>query len=387
MIARRDFLKLMGAGVIAAFVLPNSRALAANIESWTILDVKKIPLYYRNILSLVPEMGFSQSGILQMRVVENGVAAMKDMPVSQTKFNRKFLEIAKRDSTWRFVTDQPIGLAWHSFGDSPEFASRWYPKGTAREYIELGFGDRSVQFVVGDGIPQPGQESLDKKLAIVQAELPDANGNWVSSAHIVNVDRRLFNDGLQYFANAYFSLLRDYGFSDPYSLSILQQLYQPRFNDRPNIQLVGMEIQGYHFDEIKNFPGFQKFANILAVSLAIIKKHKIASPAFNAYGHQELDFDKGDPGKNVIFGMKILIGVYALVSRDQELKDLVFGPFTLGGKRSKANAVASYFYFIEDYYKRTAEPGMIDYWVNFFQIDAIHNLVQNPLIASVNSGT
>jgi hypothetical protein len=271
-------------------------------------------------------------------------------------------------------------LAWHYFGDSPQYASIWYPKGTAREYVEGGLcGDRSVQFVVGDGIPQPGQDSLDKKLAIVQAELPDANGNWVSSAHIVNVDRHLFRDGVQYFANALYSLLRDYGFSNPNSLTILQRLYQPRFNDRPNIQLVGMEIQGYRFDEIDNFPGFQKFANILAVSLAIIKKHKISSPAFNAYGHQELDFDKGDPGKNVILGMKILIGIYALVSRDQDLKDLVFGPFTLGGKISKSRAVANYFYFIEDYYKRTAEPGMINYWLNFFQIDIIHDLVSQDI--------
>lgn len=380
MIDRRDFLKFMGASMFASLVLPNFRVLAANIESWINLDVRKLPIYYQNILSLVPRTGFSELGILQMRVVENHVFAMRDMPVSQTKFNKKFLELAKRDPTWRFVVDQPIGLAWHYFGDSPQYASIWYPKGTAREYVEGGLcGDRSVQFVVGDGIPQPGQDSLDKKLAIVQAELPDANGNWVSSAHIVNVDRHLFRDGVQYFANAFYSLLRDYGFSNPYSLTILQRLYQPRFNDRPNIQLVGMEIQGYRFDEIDNFPGFQKFANILAVSLAIIKKHKISSPAFNAYGHQELDFDKGDPGKNVILGMKILIGIYALVSRDQDLKDLVFGPFTLGGKILKSRAVANYFYFIEDYYKRTAEPSMINYWLNFFQIDTIHDLVSQDI--------
>jgi hypothetical protein len=377
MINRRDFLKLLGASMFATLVPPNFKVLAAHIESWPNMDIMNLPVFYQNILSLVPKMGFSESEILQMRVVENGIAVMRDMPVSQTKFNRKFIEFAKRDPAWRFVTDQPIGLAWHWFGDSPAYASRWYPKGTAREYIEQGLSGEgtSVQFVVGDGIPQAGQDSLDKKLAIVQSELVDANGNWISSAHIINVDRRLYQDGVQYFANAFYTLFRDYGFSDPYSVSILQRMYQPRFNDRPNIQLFGIEIQGGRFDEIDYFPSDQKIANCLAVSLALIKRHKISSPAFNVYGHQELDLDKPDPGKNMIFGMKILIGISALISRDQEMKDLVFGPFTLDGKISKNRAVANYFHFIEDYFKRTEVSTKVDYWVKYFQMDAIHDLV------------
>jgi len=381
MINRRDFLKLLGASVLATIGLPYFRVLAANIESWPGLAIKNLPDYYQHVLSLVPRMEFSKAGILQMRVVENRFATMRDMPVCQSNFNRKFIELAKGDPKWRFVIDQPIGLAWHFFGDTPEFAARRFPKGTAREYIEQGLsGDStSVQFVVGDGIPQAGQDSLDKKLAIVQSELPDANGNWISSAHIKNVDRGWYENSRQYFANAFYCLLRDYGFSDPALGTILQRLYQPGFNGRPNIQLVGIEIQGCRFEEIDFFPGFQKLANTLAVSLAIIKRHKISSPAFNAYGHQELDLNKGDPGKNVILGMKILIGISALVSRDQEMKDLVFGPFTLGGKISKNSAVANYFYFIEDYYRRTTDPKKVNYWLNYFQIDAIHDLVSHDI--------
>jgi hypothetical protein len=279
------------------------------------------------------------------------------------------------------VTDQPIGLAWHWYGDQPQYASTWYPSGTAREYVEVGLcGDCSVQFVVGDGIPLSGQEALDQKLAIVQSELPDENGKWVSSAHILNVDRSLYRNGTQYFANAYYLLMGKYGFSNPDKATILQRLYQPGFNDRPNIQLVGMEIEGTCFEDPKNFPSPQKLANTLAVSLAVIKRNKISSPAFNAYGHQELDFGKADPGKNLIMGMKILIGISALVSDDQELKKLVFGPFSLNGKVTKEQAVANYFSFVTDYFSMSTGPkSFVDYWLNYFQTDAIADLVSRKL--------
>ncbi|MCX6704216.1 MAG: hypothetical protein NTZ07_02100, partial [Candidatus Woesebacteria bacterium] len=243
-ISRRDFLKLAIAGTASLF-LPKIEIRADGLESWPGLNVEDLPPYYQNILSLTPKTDFSASGILRMGVAENGVNAMHEVPVSQTKFNKKFLEIAKHSPTWRFVTDQPIGLAWHWFGDGPEFASIWYPNGTASEYIERGLcGDRSVQFIVGDGVPKPGQEALDNKLAIAQAELPDENGNWVTSAHIIEVDRSLYENGTQYFANASYSLFRDYGFANPTRTSILQRLYQPGYNKRPNVQLVGIEIQG-----------------------------------------------------------------------------------------------------------------------------------------------
>ena len=385
-ISRRDFLKIAGLG-LGALALGPFRLPERWIESWPRLNVEDLPSFYQDILLRTPKTDFSASGILQMGVMENGVNAMHDVPVSQNKFNRKFLGIAKYNPNRRFVTDQPIGLAWHWFGDRPEFASTWYPNGTAREYIERGLcGDRSVQFVVGDGVPEPGQEALDKKLAIVQAELPDENGNWVTSAHILPVDRSLWENGTQYFANAYYSLLRDYGFSNPNRASILQRLYQPGFNDRPNTQLVGIEIQGCFFEENKYFPGPQKLANTLAVSLAVIRKNKISSPAFNAYGHEELDFDKGDPGKNTILGMKTLVGISALVSGDQELMDLVFGPFTLDGNITKEGAIANYFNFIKDYFARTTSPrSFVDYWLSYFQTEVIQSLVSQSLV--IDTGT
>ena len=385
-LSRRDFLKfsaLLGAGLI----IPRKiNYLLNNYESWPKLNIRYLPPFYQDILLCTPKTNFSASGIMQMGVMENGVNIMRDIPVDQTKFNKKFLNLASQDPSWRFVTDQPIGLVWHWFGDQQAYAARWYPHGTAREYVEGGLcGDRSVQFVTGDGVPEPGQEALDKKLSIVQTELPDDKGNWIFSAHTIEVDRSLSAAGQQYFCNAYYSLMRDYDFSDSMTGTIIQRLYQPGFNDKPNKQLVGIEIQGCFFDDPTLFPSPQKLANVLAVSLAIIKRNQISSPAFNAYGHEELDALKGDPGKNFILGMKTLIGISALVLGDPELKELVFGPFTLGGKTTKEKAIANYFSFIKNYFAKTAGPkSYVDYWLNYFQFYNIQYLVSRNLITNTN---
>ena len=385
---RRDFLKIsafLGAGLIIPRKLDY---LINNNESWPILDIKDLSPFYRDILLRTPKTDFSASGIMQMGVVENGVTVMREIPVDQTNFNKKFLDLLYRyhNPGWRFVSDQPIGLAWHWFGDRPTDAARWYPNGTAREYIEGGLcGDNSVQFVVGDGVPEPGQKALDKKLSIVQAEFPDYQGNWIISAHIVQVDRSLQTTHQQYYCRAYQSLLKEYGFSDCLTGTIIQRLYQPGFNDKPNKQLVGIEIQGCLFNDPISFPSPQKLANVLAVSLAIIKRNRISSPAFNAYGHGELDLLKSDPGKNFVLGMKILIGISALVSGDDELKDLVFGPFTLGGKITKEKAVANYFSFVKNYFSITASPhSYVYYWLRFFEFENIQELVSRNL--KTNSG-
>jgi hypothetical protein len=388
-ITRRDFLKLSGLASAAIFIPKGMERLGNNLESWPGLKIEDLPSFYKDVLLNTPKTDFSPSGILRMGVTENGFNSMCEVPVCQTKFNKQFLGIAKNSPQWRFVTDQPIGLGLHWFGDSPEFAANWYPGGTAREYIEAGLcGDRSVQFVVGDGVPKPGQGALDEKLAIVQAELPDENGNWVTSAHMIEVNREWYETGKQYFANASYSLLRDYGFTHPDHTSILQRLYQRRYNQRPNIQLVGIETQGLLFDKPENFPSSQKLANILAVCLAVIKRHKISSPAFNLMGHEELDEGKGDPGKNTMLGMKMLIGLSALVSGDPELKDLVFGPFTLNGQLSRETAIVNYFNYIKDYFGRTTGPtSFVSYWQNYFQFDSVINLVSNKLTRDLITNT
>ena len=180
MINRRDFIKLAGTGICAIALSPIINCRAFDTVSWPKINICDLPLRYQNILSLTQQLEFSSLGML------------KNAPVIQTNFNKKFIEIAKHSPCWRFVTDQPIGIAWHWFGDTSSFASTWYPNGTAKEYIENGLcGDRSVQFVVGDGKLQNNQNLLNDKLSIAQAEIPDENGNWVSSAHIINVDRKL----------------------------------------------------------------------------------------------------------------------------------------------------------------------------------------------------
>jgi hypothetical protein len=383
---RRDFLKistLLGASLIIPRRLDY---IFNNNESWPGLDIKDLSPFYRDVLLRTPDLDFSASGIMQMRAEENGVHVMRDIPVDQTMFNKKFLDLATRYPGWRFVADQPIGLAWHWFGDGPEFAARWYPNGTAREYVEGGLcGDNSVQFVVGDGVLEPGQKALDKKLSIVQAEFPDYQGNWIISAHIVQVDRSLLTTHQQHFCRAYQTLLEEYGFPDCLTGTIIQRLYQPGFNDKPNKQLVGIEIQGCLYDDPVTFPSPQKLANVLAVSLAIIKRNRISSPAYNAYGHEELDILKADPGKNFILGMKTLIGISALVSGDEALKDLVFGPFTLGGKTTKKHAIANYFSFIKNYFSITSTPqSYIYYWLRFFEFENIQKLVSRNLITDAS---
>ena len=73
--------------------------------------------------------------------------------------------------------------------------------------------------------------------------------------------------------------------------------------------------------------------------------------------------------------MKLLIGIYALISNDQELLHLVFNPFTINGTISKRRAVTNYFNFIKDYFKRTTEPTAAEYWLNYFQFDTVSNIM------------
>ena len=86
--------------------------------------------------------------------------------------------------------------------------------------------------------------------------------------------------------------------------------------------------------------------------------------------------------------VKTLIGLSALVSDDAELKDLVFGPFSLDGKLSKQTAIANYFNYVKDYFGRTTGPTtFVEYWKNYFQIDAIIGIVKNKLTEDLTTGT
>lgn len=350
-VSRRDFLKLGGVGVgaLAIIVTKVDKVFAKSPDfSGLYPELKKenLPSFYGEILKRVSLTGMTEEGVCQ---IEQGVNAEKrDVTVAQTYLNKRILGLSEKNPNFLFVSNQSLGLAWHWFGDLDGWKKIYAPNGTVKEYVDNGFGrGTSTMFLVGDEIP--GSGDLTDKVSIAQCELPNKKGVPVQSAHILPVNRDDYTSNQQYFALALNKLGKEYFPEKQYKYSILQRMYNGDYNIAPNKQLIGIEILGTDFDNPEHFPSIQKIANVLSVSIPTIKHYDIEA-AYNSYGHQELDLNKGDPGKCFTYLMKTLLGVYALANKDEKLSDLLFSPFMTTNKDGK-EAVQRYFDFIDSYFK------------------------------------
>jgi len=372
-INRRDFLKFscVLASTLVMGVIKADEVFAKSPDCGSLYpDLKKedLPDFYKEILNHVPPTNMTEEGVLQIEVQdikghrtylpEGEVYPKKqDVTVAQTSVNKINMELSKKNTNFLFAPNQPLGLAWHWFGDLDGWKNTYAPNGSVQEYVDNGFGtNTSSMFLIGDKIPGIG--GLKDKVSIAQCELPNKDGLPVQSAHILPVDRDLYKCNKQYFATVLDILGKEYFPELPYSYSVLQKMYTNGSNPAPNKQVIGIEILGTDFDNPENFPSIQKIANVLSVSASTIKHYGIKA-AYDSYGHLEFDPRKGDPGKGFIFLMKTLLGLYALANNDKEFSDLVFGPFMTIEKDGK-EAVQRYFDFTNKYFGLTASKEGYD---------------------------
>lgn len=293
----------------------------------------------------------NNSGIVEIDSKSDGTYSM--VPVIQTEINKFNLKLAETKPC--YLCKETLGIVFHSFGASDYLLSTYIPHGTAKEYVENGFGTlTSAMFLVGQQEFDPESDLVNLPPSIIQCELPSPSGKLVPSAHVVPVDRE--NLEKQPFLRSMNKAVYNFGF--PYPSSVLQSLYMEGQNSAPNRSMIGIEITGSSFDTPGHFPNSVKLASVLSVAVALTRHYKF-SPAFNFLGHRDLDLNKEDPGRRLTYLMKVLVGLYALQHRDKELCESIFKPF-INKAPSVLDGINKYFEFITYYFRDSSDKKEAD---------------------------
>lgn len=352
-IPRREFLKqtalfgsalLLGGGKFN--ILPkSSKETSSNVTGrFPEINIGVLPEYTKKILGLTLKSRVNDSGVVE--VDSNSDGDFSKVPVIQTEINKINLELAEKRSA--YLCNETLGIVFHSFG-APDYLLKTYmPNGTAKEYVENGFGElTSAMFLVGDQKFNPKIDLINSPPSIVQCELPTPCGKLVPSAHVIPVDRdQYLIDYKQHYVSCMNQVCWD--FHLPYPSSVLQSFFMKGRNSAPNRSMIGIEITGETFDKEGQFPSEEKISSVLTLATALTKYYKM-SPAFNFLGHRELDLAKEDPGRRLTYLMKVLVGLNSLKNNDDDLSNIIFGPF-IEKSASVQEGVLKYFDFIKEYF-------------------------------------
>lgn len=334
-ISRRDFLKIMGFLPIVIPTINPKDILKGVLEE----NFGELPKQIKNILDLTPESTINDEGILEINE--------RPVIVHTTKINDKNrirTENAQPGNSNEFIGD-PKGICLHWFGNTNSWEKVCAPHKSGKEYIDNGFGTvTSAAFLVGPEVVRKNS-TIDDGVSIVQAEIPNKRGAWVHSAHCLpGMGKTYFEENLHNLGAIYFAK------DNPTRYSLLQKMRGSEIVPIPNRTILGIEMLGINFDYTESFPSDLEIANTLSVVIALSKKYSIC-PAYDLYGHIELDPAKGDPGKNVMYLMKILIGLKALEKGESELAEICFKPFMpKNTKGVSSEGIKRYFDYCLDYY-------------------------------------
>jgi hypothetical protein len=307
-ISRREFLKTFSC-LSCAIIFNKPLELLKEYEN----------KYFENIFSYIKNTIINMNNIAEI----NG----NQVTVIQTGINKINIELARNNPY--FKCDYPNSIVFHSFDATDYILDTYMPNRTAQEYVEQGFANNtSARFLIGN-----------EKFDIVQCEINTPDGFFVPSAHCVEVDR--INKNKNHYLQTLLNMC--YKFDKDKTLSEMNMFYTNGHSSSPNCSSIGIEITGCDFD--KEFPTDNKIANALSLTIALVKKYHI-SPAFGFFGHKELDMHKNDPGKRLVYLMKLLIGIYSLFNNDVYLKNIVFKGF---------ENYKEYFDFITEYFITTSD--------------------------------
>jgi len=371
-INRRDFLKLAGLN-LGAVLLPASFLALRPSGAWPALSIEQLPDKIADIIERLPELAFDEAGTLNL-ISQTGHPYGK-APQARTRWN-----LQHSTPYDRLATDVPWGIVLHWFGDA---------KGKSLDlagYLR-GFNGRrregdmlintSSHFLVGGGAPSIVQEG--KEIGIVQTQAPDTDGVPYQAAHVRGLSITPHLNQKQYFVRAYDTLAK----RDATVHSLLQDLYNTQSSPwyHPNQRTIAIEITGTDFDD--DFPSPQKIANVLGVVWALMRRYRIS--ASRVLGHHEIQMNKGDPGKQFMAMMRLLIGVKALVQSDPLMKLLVFGQH-IAQDGDMEKAVVRYFKLARDYHTLTTKPVQVYTWEALSQYWQVYRLADPNLQALKAAG-
>jgi hypothetical protein len=331
-ISRRDFLKLSSLMLVSSMMYKPMNLLSRYINNG-------LPKYFQDILNDYRNFTIT-NGILK-------VDSSTKFELIQTEINKINLKLAETKSCYK--CKETTGIVFHSFDATDYLLSKYIPDRTAEEYVKNGFGKlTSAMFLVGDD-----------KFDIVQCEILTPDNKTVPSAHCVEVRQDEEYTNKQFYLQAMNNTCYQFGF--PNNIATTQRLHKKGNNSAPNRSTIGIEITGIDFDN--NPISTRKISNLLSLSIALIKYYKI-SPALDFYGHKELDLKKSDPGRRLVYLMKLLVGICAL--EDDELKQIIFGKF---------KNVNQYFDFATEYFKKVSDAKEANDYLNEIEYDKIIGLI------------
>jgi hypothetical protein len=315
---------------------------------WPDVHWRDVPRFAREILQRAPRALVGSDGYL--RLLKRTGYGYQQAPLAQTRWNRENM-----GGSDRLSAQQAWGIVLHWYGDRENYdrTVKGYLRGfdSLRQIADY-FTRTSAHFLVGDDVPTGAPHGSDG-IGILQTQLPDRDGIPFVASHLGRLDHNAHKDKKQYFVRALYQL----GYADPAIHSMLQDFFDgPRMD--PNMRTLAVEITGHDFESPEHFPSWQKIANVVAVVGALMKRYHVR--ALDLMGHNEIQSGKADPGKKFMALVRYLIGVKALVERDEEMLSLVFGPFLRGG--SPDEAVRRYFRFVRDYLVLIDIPRRVFEW-------------------------
>jgi len=319
-LSRRDFLNLFGYGFGGMWFLTLPSYLKINSESFPLdplLQIDDLPAEIRDIIKLISTTQLDKKGYLMLHTDEELQPSY--VPLVITDWNKKH-----SNSYDRLMTDQPLGIVLHWYGDRDNFddSIEGYLRGfnsvrPVADYETI----TSAHFLIGSAEPKSADHFYaSSRIGIIQTQSPDIDGVPFAASHIARMDYDAHEQALQYFVRSSYTLNQ----TEQYPLSILVDFFDGLRTD-PNMRTIAIEITGHNFDNILAEIDQQKLANVVSVVLAVMKKYRI--PALNILGHNEISLNKADPGKMFLATIRYLVCVKCLVNNDQLFHELVFEPF------------------------------------------------------------
>jgi len=338
--SRRAFLKLMGINMLA-LTLPGWATGIGQANSYLFqrpwINIAEIPLKPRNILGKVPNMEIDPQGYL--RLMNPDQASWEVFPCVQTLWNKEHSN--RYDRLYGHV---PWGIVLHWYGDKENFDKtiKGYVRGfDSLRKVATYITRTSAHFLVGPERPTQATINQATGISVLQTQMPDKDGTPFVGSHLMYLDYLSHEEKEQYFVRA----LNHLGRTKPFFRSLLQDLFEGPVMD-PNMRTIAIEITGYDFESPEHYPGDQQIANVIGVVWAVMKRYGI--PAMNILGHNEIKLGKPDPGKKFMAVIRYLLGLKALLEKDERMFSLVFGQFVLANPNPR-QAVSDYFTFVREY--------------------------------------
>ncbi|MDH3942797.1 MAG: N-acetylmuramoyl-L-alanine amidase [Anaerolineae bacterium] len=350
LISRREFIKISSLQIAAALLPSRPYFSSSFLNPWPQFHLEQLPRDVLYTLQLVPDTEIDAEGYLYHSgdgMNDSGRVTLA--PTEWSQENSLPSNLLFENNDW--------GIVLHWFGDREhhDLDIAGYLQGFNGEQVVDGKQLRtSSHFLVGDDPVATTSAGKSDSLSIVQTQRPGPYGRPFVSSHLLPSPFQTLSDPRHYFVRAMEEVL----FYEPAAYSILQEISQNTKLD-PNMVTLSIEIVGYEFDGQQNYPSATKIANVVSVVWAIMKRYRI--PALNILGHLEINLEKPDPGKKFLSLIRFLIGVKALVSSDDQMKELVFSPFN--SDISEPNTtIWKYFNFVREYLLLISDPKTVYEW-------------------------